>query len=164
MLKGCTIIEDVASVACCINTQLRTSNHVEYTRCNIVMLMAATALLLLSFSTCIVCGFDSYAVLFKCPQRKSPPPSGGARNFRIKSNQIRPRYRNWRTSAATQLRPSKSLCYIGYTSTWWQRECWLTVQTLYAICILTTERISQGHMQNGRWATFSWPTLYLRED
>jgi len=85
MLKGCTIIEDVASVACCINTQLRTSNHVEYTRCNIVMLMAATALLLLSFSTCIVCGFDSYAVLFKCPQRKSPPPLRRGKKF---SNQI----------------------------------------------------------------------------
>jgi len=33
------------------------------------------------------------------------------------TNQIRTRFRNWRTSA-TQLQPSKSLCYIGYTSTW----------------------------------------------
>ena len=33
------------------------------------------------------------------------------------TNQIRTRYRNWRTSSATQLQPSKSLCYIGYTST-----------------------------------------------
>ena len=40
-----------------------------YTRCNIVILMAATAWLLLSFSSCIVCGFDSYTVLFKCSQR-----------------------------------------------------------------------------------------------
>ena len=24
-------------------------------------------------------------------------------------------------------------CYIGYTSTRWQHDCWLTVQTLYAI-------------------------------
>ena len=30
--------------------------------------------------------------------------------------------------------------------------------TLY---ILTPERISQRHVQNGRRATFSWPTLYL---
>ena len=42
---------------------------VRYTRCNIVILMAATAWLILSFSSCIVCGFDSYTVLFKCPQR-----------------------------------------------------------------------------------------------
>jgi hypothetical protein len=77
-----------------------------YTWCNIVILMAATAWLMLSFSSCIVCGFDSYTVLFKCPQRK----------VRY-TNQIRTRYRNWRTISATQLQPSKSLCYIGYTST-----------------------------------------------
>ena len=34
------------------------------------------------------------------------------------TNQIRTRYRNWRTTSATQLQPSKSLCYIGYISTW----------------------------------------------
>ena len=78
------------------------------------------------------------------------------------TNQIRTRYRNWRTTSATQLQPSKSLCYIGYTSTWWQHDCWLTVQTLYAIHILTAERISQGHVQNGRQDTFSWPTLYFK--
>jgi len=38
-------------------------------RCNIVILMAAPAWLMLSFSSCVVCGFDSYTVLFKCPQR-----------------------------------------------------------------------------------------------
>jgi len=32
--------------------------------------MAATSWLMMSFSSCIVCGFDSYTVLFKCPQRK----------------------------------------------------------------------------------------------
>jgi len=32
------------------------------------------------------------------------------------TNQIRTRYRNRRTISATQLQPSKSLCYIGYTS------------------------------------------------
>jgi len=40
-----------------------------YTRCNIVILMAATAWLMSSFSSCIVCGFDSYTVLSKCPHR-----------------------------------------------------------------------------------------------
>jgi len=104
-------------VASYINTQLRTCNHVGCTRCNVVILMAATAWLMLSFSSCIVCGFDSYTVLFKWPQRKflSPP---------------RTRYRNWRTKSATQ--SSKLLCYIGYTSTWWQHDCWLTVQTHHA--------------------------------
>jgi len=109
-----------------------------YTRCNIVTLMAAT-----------------------------PPPSrGGGEIFsgdtlKVRyTNQIHTRHRNWRTTSGTQLQPSKSLCYIRYTSTWWQHDCWLTVQTLYAICILTPERISQGHVQNGRQAIFSWPTLY----
>jgi len=60
-----------------------------YIRCNIAILMAATTRLMLSFSFCIVCGFDSYTVLFKRSQRKFlplPPP---------------PRERN----------------YLGYTST-----------------------------------------------
>jgi hypothetical protein len=114
-----------------------------------VILMAATAWLMLSFSSCIVCGFNSYTVLF-CGD-----------TWKVQyTNQIRTRYRNWRTSA-TQLQPSKSLSYIGCTSTWWRHDCWLTVQTLCAIYILTSERISQGHVQNGSWATFSWPILYL---
>jgi len=115
--------------------------------------MAATAWLM-SFSSCIVWGFDSYTVLFKCPKRKSPPPppprGGGEGDFLW----------NWRASSATQFQPSESLCYIGCTSTWWQHDCWPNVQTFYAICILTPERISQGHVQNGRPATFSWPVLY----
>jgi hypothetical protein len=55
-------------VAYYINAQMRTLNMLRYTRCNVVILMAATAWLM-SFSSCIVCGFDSYTVLFKCPQR-----------------------------------------------------------------------------------------------
>ena len=41
-----------------------------YTRCNIVILTAAAAWLMFSFGSCMECGFDSYAVIFKCPQRK----------------------------------------------------------------------------------------------
>ena len=52
-----------------------------FTGCNTVILMAATAWLMLSFSSCIVCGFDSYTVLFKCPQRKFSLPRGGRENF-----------------------------------------------------------------------------------
>jgi len=52
----------------------RAVTMLRYTRCNIVILMAATAWLVLSFSFCIVCGFDSYTVLFKCPQRKFLSP------------------------------------------------------------------------------------------
>ena len=37
-----------------------------HTRCNMVISVAATAWLMLSFTSCIVCGFDSYTVLFKC--------------------------------------------------------------------------------------------------
>jgi len=46
----------------------RAVTMLRYTRYNIVTLMAATAWLM-SFGSCIACGFDSYAVLFKCPQR-----------------------------------------------------------------------------------------------
>jgi len=127
-----------------------------YARCNTVILMAATAWLILSFSSCIVCGFDSYNV---SPPRGGDIFSGDIWKVRY-TNQIHTRYRNWRIISATQLQPSKSLCYIEYTSTWWQHDCWLTVQTLYTIYILTPERISQGHVQNGKRSTFSWPTLY----
>jgi len=70
MLKGYTIIEDVekwlppASTHSCARLIM-----LRYTRCNIVILMVASAWLMLSFSSCIVCGFDSYTVLFKCSQR-----------------------------------------------------------------------------------------------
>ena len=46
----------------------RAVTMLRYTRCNIVILMAATAWLTLSFSSCIVYGFDLHTVLFKCPQ------------------------------------------------------------------------------------------------
>jgi hypothetical protein len=149
-----------------------------YSRCNIVTVMAATAWLM-SFSYCIVCGFDSYTVLVKCPQRKFLPPprrrgrgekfwrwgewgeifSGDTWQVRYR-NQTRTRYSNWRTTSATQLQPSQSLCYIRYTSTRWRHDCSLTVQTLCAIYILTSERVSQGHVRNGRRAAFSWHILY----
>jgi len=107
--------------------------------------MAATAWMKMSFSFCIVYGFDSYTVLFKCPQRKFFHPtsprgesfSGNTWKLRY-TNHIRTRYRNWTTTSATQLQPSKSLCYIGYTSIWRQHDC-LTVQTLHAIYTLTPE-------------------------
>ena len=58
-----------------------------YTRCtcNIVILLAANARLMLSFSSCIVCGFDSYTVLFKCPQRKFLPPPGTEGQYQPRS-------------------------------------------------------------------------------
>ena len=137
-----------------------------YIRCNIVIVLAAAAWLMWSFRSCIVCGFDSYTVLFKYAQISPPPRRGGEIFFsgdtwKVRyTNQIRTRCRIWRKTSATQLQPSESLRYIRYTSTWWQYDWWLTVQTLCAMYILTPERISQGHVQNGRRATFSWPTLY----
>ena len=76
------------------------------------------------------------------------------------TNQIRTRYRNCSTTPITLLQTSKSLGYIQYTTTWWQHDCWLTVHTHYPIYIQPPERISQGHVQNGRRATFSLSTLY----
>ena len=42
-----------------------------YTGCNIVIVMDATAWLMLYCSSCIVCGFDSYTVLLKCPRGRN---------------------------------------------------------------------------------------------
>ena len=104
----------------------RAVTMLRYIRCNIVILMAATAWLMLSFSFCIVCGFHSYTVLFSVPREIF---SGDVWKVRY-TNQIRTRYRNWRTTSATQLQPSKSLCYIGYTSTWLDaRSCVLMQET-----------------------------------
>ena len=110
-----------------------------YTRCNIVILMTASAWLMLSSSSSIVCGSDSYTVLFMCPQRKFLGGGGfslgthekygiwiksahdtgtGRHQLRSCSHQIRTRYRNWKTTSATEMQPSQSLCYIRYTSTW----------------------------------------------
>jgi len=67
----------------------RAVTMLRYTRCNIVILMAATACVMLSFSSCIVCGLDSYTVAFKCPQRKflPPPPhvEGGGEKFSVRT-------------------------------------------------------------------------------
>jgi len=56
----------------------------------------------MSYSSCIMSRYDSCTVLFKCPQKKifpPPPPRWG-----------------WGWESATQLQPTKSICYIGYTS------------------------------------------------
>ena len=127
-----------------------------YARCNIVIVMAATAWLCPAVTV-------SCVDLIRIPYCWSVPGeeifSWDTWTVRY-TNQIRTRYRNWRTTSATQLQPSQSLRYIRHTSTWWQHNCSLTVQTHYAIYILTPERISQGHVQNGRRAIFSWHILY----
>jgi len=56
-------------VASCINIHSYVRlNMLRYTRSNIVILMAATAWLMLSFSSCIVCGFDSYTYFSSVPK------------------------------------------------------------------------------------------------
>jgi len=145
-------------VASCINIHSCVRlNMLRYTRCNTVILMAATAWLMLSFSFCIVRRFDSYTVLFKCPKRTFFLGTLEKYGVRIKSAH----------DIGTEGQHQPGSCshqnnrYIGYTSTWWQHNCWPPAQTLYAIYILMPERISQGYVQNGRWVTFSWPTLYI---
>jgi len=66
-----------------------------------------------SFSSCTLCGFGSYTVYRTVPRENF---SGSTWKVRY-MNQIRTRYRNWRTTLATLLQPSKSIRYIGYTST-----------------------------------------------
>ena len=157
MLNGYTITEDVA-IGCLQHQYTAGARLVTFrcTRCKIMILMAAVTWLM-SFSFCTLCGFGSYTVYRTVPREYFSWSAWKVRH----TDQIHTRYRNWSTTAATQLQPSKSPCYIGYTSTWCQHDCSLTVQTLYTTCLLTPERISQRHVQNGRRATFSWPTVYL---
>ena len=113
------------------------------TRRNIVILMAATVWLMLSFSSCIVCGFHSYTVLFKCPQKKflRPPPTH-THDTGTEGHQPR----------------SCSMLHRVYLNMVTARL--FRHYAMYAY-ILTPERISQGHVQNGRRATFSWPAVYI---
>ena len=76
----------VKVVASYINIQLQRQIMLRYTRCNMVILMAATAWLMWSFSSRIVCGFDSYTVMFKCPQRKFLPGWRGEKFFDLTDN------------------------------------------------------------------------------
>jgi len=82
-----------------------------YTRCNIVILMAAIAWLM-SFISCIVCGCDLYTVLFKCPQRKNL--WGHFYDIRITSAHDTGTEGHQPCSCSHQNHRS----YIGYTSTW----------------------------------------------
>ena len=84
MLKGYTIIEEVAkclpaaSIHSCVGRIM-----LRYTRCNIAILMAATMWLMFYFSSCIVCGFESYIVLLQAsPDKISyPTPQREVGNF-----------------------------------------------------------------------------------
>jgi len=66
---------------------------------------------------------------------------GGERNFLWGLT----RYRNWRTTSATQLQPSKSLCYTGYTSTLLDvRSCVLMQEA--TTCSIFYDGISFQHL------------------
>ena len=137
-----------------------------YTRCNIVILMAATAWLMLCFSSCIVCGFDSYTVFFKF---LPPPPREEGRNFLwghldstvYKSNPHTIQELKDIISHAvaaitiTTLHP----VYHNMVTAQLLANCSNTLRNIYTN-VLTPERIT-GHVQNGRRATFLWPILYI---
>jgi len=59
-----------------------------YTGCNLVIMMSATEWLVLCYSSCIVCGFDSCTELFKCLQRKFRPFPWGGKYKIIKLNKL----------------------------------------------------------------------------
>ena len=84
----------------------RAVTMLRYTRCNMVILMAATAWLMLSFSSA------SCADLIRIPYFSLG--TLGTYGIRIKSAHDT----NRRTTSAKQLQPSKALRYMGYTSTW----------------------------------------------
>ena len=98
----------VSQQSCC--------HHVQVYPSNIVILMAA-AEWLMSSSSCIVCGFWFVYRTFQVSPEKISSPLPVREGGGGYQNQIRTWYRNWKTTLATQLQPSKSLCYIRYTST-----------------------------------------------
>ena len=119
------------------------------TRCNIVIMVAATAWLMLSFRSCMVCGFDSYTVLFKCPQRKFPPPrlGGGSGEFmlhRLYLNMVTARLltncsntlRNMHTNArehTTRTRAKRKADYFFVAHSVLSTEIWFVFRRLRKI-------------------------------
>ena len=117
----------------------------KYTRCNVVILMAATAWLMLSCSSCIVCGFDLYTVLFKCPQRKClplPHGEGGAVKITV-------------TSVYLTMITRAQLC-IDAAGNHFQHLLWWYILWAFGCCI----NFCIYTMLRTR-ATFSWPILYF---
>jgi len=96
------------------------------------------------------------------PEKKNSP-------WKVRyTNQIRTRYRNWRTTSATQLQPSKSLLHRVYINiirraqlctdaggSHFQHLLWRYVLSAFGYCI----NFCIYAMLRTR-ATFSWPTLY----
>jgi len=83
------------------------------------------------------------------------------------TNQIRTWYRNWRTKSATQLQPSKSTFYIGYTWTWLDVHSCVLMQeaTIFSIFYdglsfqhLTTVLISVYPLCYRPWLLFRGPS------
>ena len=138
-----------------------------YSRYNIVILMAATAWLMMAFSSCIVCGFDSYTVLFMCLQRNFI--CGHLKSTVYESNP--------QTTQEMKDNTSHAVAAIKITM-------------LYRLCLNTIRRAqlcidaAGNHFQHLLWryilwsfdycnnfciysmlrirATFSWPILYNR--
>jgi len=139
----------------------RAVTMLRYTRCNIVILMAATVWLMLSFSSYIACGFDSYTVLFKFPQRNV---SGDTLKVWY-TNQIRTRYRKWSHAVAaikiTMLHPVylnmirfAQLCTDAGGNNF-QHLLWWYIISTFGYCI----NFCIYAMLRSR-ATFSWSTPY----
>jgi len=140
-----------------------------YTRCNIVILMAATAWLMLSFSSCIVCGFDSHTVLFKCNQRKSPPPGRDLRIYESNPHTIQELKDNISHAVAAIRITTLHRVYLTMTrraqlcidagGNHFQHLLWWYILSAFGYCI--NFRIYA--MLRTR-ATFSWPILYYNSN
>jgi len=92
----------VSQQLCCHRVEVYPMQHSEFDGCNCVADV-------LQFLYHVWIWFVHCT--FQVPQRK-------LKSTVYKSNPHTIWYRNRRTTSATQLQPSKSLCYIGYTSAW----------------------------------------------
>jgi len=144
-----------------------------YTRCNTVILMAATAWLMLSFSSCIVCGFDSYTVLFNFSP--PPPPWGGGEIFSeghlkcavYESNPYAIQELKDISHAVAAIKVTmlhrvylnmvrRVRLYIDAEGNHFQHLLWCYILSAFGYCINFCI-----YAMLRTWATFSWPILYI---
>jgi len=110
-----------------------------------------------SFTPCIVCEFDSHTILFKCPQRKSPPPAGGGRGRN--PHPIQKLKENISHAIATIKITMSHPVYLNMVTARLLTNCSNTLRNIHTNA---REIFHKETCKNGRWTTLSRPTLYLK--
>ena len=120
--------------------------------------MAATAWWMLFFSSCIVCRFDLYTILFKCCQRKFLWGHLKSTLYELNPHTIQELKDNISHTVAAIKITMLHQVYLNMVTAGLLTNC---SNTLCNIHTNTRENITRT-CANGRQATFLWPTLYFR--